>query len=244
MIITKNEERNISRCIESLTWADQILVYDSGSTDKTIEIAKNMGAKVIEASWEGFGPTKRKASESADFDWILSVDADEAIPTPLQKEIRDVINQSSEDIAYKVPRISFYLNRWIKHGGWYPDYQIRLFNRKKSGWNKEPIHEKVEAKKVEALKNPMEHYVFKNIAHQVETNNRYSGLQAEKMHKEGKQFSYFHFLTKPYVKFIECYIFKLGLLDGWAGYLIARNAAYSVLLKWMKLKEIESQKKG
>lgn len=244
VIITKNEELNISRCIASLTWADQVLVYDSGSTDKTIEIAKNMGAKVIEASWEGFGPTKRKASESADYDWILSVDADEAVPAALQKEIRDVINQSADDIAYKIPRISFYLDRWIKHGGWYPDYQIRLFNRKKSGWNKEPIHEKVEASKIQALKNPMEHYVFKNIAHQVETNNRYSGLQADKMRKDGKKFSYFHFMTKPYVKFIECYIFKLGFLDGWAGYLIARNAAYSVLLKWVKLKEIESQKKG
>ena len=134
------------------------------------------------------------------------------------------------------------MNRWIRYGGWFPDYQTRLFNKKESGWNLEKIHEKIEAKNYENLKNPLFHYVFKNIEHQVSTNNRYSTLQALKMYENGKSFSWFHFFTKPKVKFFECYILKLGFLDGWAGFVIAVNAAHSVFMKWSKLRELDLSK--
>lgn len=241
VIITLNEQLNIERCLNSLRWVDEIIVYDSGSTDETLKIAENLGAKVFKGPWMGFGSTKKKATELASNDWIISVDADEEISEELSHEIKKTIQKSCPEMAYKIPRLSYYMERWIKHGGWYPDAQLRLFNKKKYQWNEAAIHEKVEATGqiliVQQLKNNMHHYVFKNIEHQVATNNKYSSLQALDMYQKNKSFSYFHFFTKPYVKFLECYFLKLGFLDGWAGYVIARNAAYSVYLKWIKLKE-------
>lgn len=247
VIICLNEQSNIERCLKSLVWVDEVIVYDSGSTDKTVDIARHMGANVVQGSWLGFGPTKNKATALAKNNWILSVDADEEIPELLQNEIVDSFKILNESTAYKIPRRSFYMNQWIDHGGWYPDYQLRLFNKKHFQWNLEPIHEKIESHETKAivpvsLTNYFHHYVFKNIEHQVQTNNRYSSLQAQKMFNENKGFNVFHFLTKPYVKFIECYFIKLGFLDGWAGYVIARNAAYSVYLKWIKLKELYDHK--
>lgn len=245
VVICLNEQDNIERCLSSLSWVDEVIVYDSGSKDETVVIAQKKGAKVIQGPWLGFGPTKKKATELATHDWIISIDADEEIPENLRNEILEKIKNLDVKTVYKIPRLSFYLGRWIKHGGWFPDFQIRLFNKKYYQWNTAPIHEKIEVlesqsqMQIQNLTNYFHHYVFKSIEHQVSTNNRYSSLQAQKMHADGKKFSYFHFLTKPYVKFIECYIFKLGFLDGWAGYVIARNAAYSALLKWVKLKEIE-----
>ncbi len=244
VIITLNEQLNIERCLKSLQWADEIVIYDSGSTDSTVEIAEKLGVKVFKGPWFGFGSTKKKAAELASHDWIVSVDADEEISEGLSHEIIKTIETSSLQVAYKIPRLSYYMERWIKYGGWYPDAQLRIFNKKNYQWNEAAIHEKVEAlgqaQIVQQLKNNMHHYVFKNIEHQVSTNNKYSSLQALEMHKENKSFNYFHFLTKPYVKFLECYFLKLGFLDGWAGYVIARNAAYSVYLKWIKLKEWNS----
>lgn len=240
VVITKNEQDNIQRCIDSVLWADEVIVYDSGSVDRTVEIANKLGAKVTVGDWRGFGPTKKLATALATNDWILSIDADEVVSPELKSEICAKLNSLNSQRAYRIPRLSNYLGKWIRHGGWYPDYQLRLFNRKFSQWTDDIIHEKVKSNSIENLSSNLNHYVFKNISHQVETNNRYSTLQAEEMKKKGKTFSWFHFLTKPTVKFIECYFWKLGLLDGWVGYLVARNAAYSVFLKWGKLKELGS----
>lgn len=237
-IITLNEEANIARALQSVHWAAEVVIYDSGSKDRTIEIAQKMGAKVIEGPWLGFGPSKRKVTEAARHDWILSLDADEEVPTKLAEEIRQKFSQLNPEKAYQIPRLSKYLNQWVYHGGWYPDRQIRLFNRQHSNWDSAVIHEKVQTKSIESLTQHFHHYVFKDVEHQVQTNNKYSSLQAKDMLARGKKFSWFHFFTKPYVKFIECYFLKLGILDGWVGYVIARNAAYSVLLKWIKLREL------
>lgn len=239
VVISLNEQDNMARLLNSVKWAAEVIVYDSGSTDDTVAIAEKMGAKVIKGPWLGFGLTKKTATQNASYDWVLSLDCDEECTAELYQEIKIKLKDFKEDTAYKIPRLSRYLNTSIKHGGWYPDYQIRLFNKKHSIWNEAKIHEKVEAKCYELLQSDLKHYVFKNIDHQVATNNRYSGLQAQDMHAKGKKFSWFHFLTKPYVKFVECYVLKLGFLDGWAGYFIARSAAYSVFLKWSKLYEIQ-----
>lgn len=236
VVICLNEEANIERCLNSVQWADQVLLYDSGSSDKTMMIAQSLGAEIIQGPWLGFGPTKHQAARLAKHDWILSIDADEVVSTDLMNEIQDYT--LDENVAYKLPRLSNYLGHLVRFGGWYPDYQVRLFNRKHSQWNQNIIHEKVEGPKLQRLNHPLHHYVFKNIEQHVQTNNKYSGLLAQKMFDQGKRFSLFHFLTKPSVKFIECYFLKLGLLDGWVGYLIARSAAYSVFLKWAKLKEL------
>lgn len=239
VIICLNEQANIERCLNSVQWADEILVYDSGSTDQTLQIAQRLGANVVSGPWLGFGPTKSKAATLAKHNWILSLDADEVVSPALVTSLQYMALK--EDVAYKIPRLSCYLNHWVRFGGWYPDYQIRLFHRSYSQWNQNLIHEKVEATAYEKLKDPLLHYVFKNIAHHVQTNNKYSSLLAEKMFQDGKRFSWFHFLTKPMVKFIECYFLKLGFLDGWVGLLIAKSAAYSVFLKWSKLKELGMQ---
>ena len=244
VLISLNEQDNIARALRSVSWADEVLVYDSGSTDNTIAIAKNMGAKVVKGQWQGFGKTKQAATDLAANDWVLSLDCDEEVTGALASEIHKKFETLNPRSVYKLPRASFYLGTWIRHGGWFPDFQGRLFNRKMSRWNEAEIHEKVEAEAEDFLASHLNHYVFKNVEHQVNTNNRYSSLLAKQMNKNGKSFSWFHFLTKPKVKFLETYILKLGVLDGWAGFVIARNAAYSVFLKWTKLREIELRQKA
>lgn len=242
VLISLNEAANIARALDSVSWADDVVVYDSGSTDSTVEIAKKMGANVIEGEWLGFGKTKKLASGFAKFDWVLSIDCDEELSAGLAEEIALKLPELNTTLAYRVPRLSNYLGRWIRYGGWYPDLQARLFNRKFSNWNEAEIHEKVEAAGYENLAACLNHYVFKNIEAQVRTNNRYSSLQAAEMHSRQRKFSWFHFFTKPSVKFIECYVLKRGFLDGYAGFVIAANAKYSVFLKWTKLRELEMRK--
>lgn len=239
VVITKNEESNITRCLTSvLGWVGEVVVYDSGSVDQTVQVASKLGAHVVSGEWLGFGPTKKKATLLANNDWILSLDADEEVSLGLKNEILQRFSSLDSESAYALPRKSYFLKKWILHGGWYPDRQVRLFNQKHSMWNQDLIHEKVQAKSLQNFKNCLNHYVFKNLSHQVVTNDRYSTLQAQKMFNDGKKMNWFHFLTKPTVKFIECYFLKLGFLDGYAGYVIARSAAYSVFLKWAKLKEL------
>jgi glycosyltransferase involved in cell wall biosynthesis len=239
VVITKNEESNITRCLTSvLGWVGEVVVYDSGSVDQTVQVASKLGARVVSGEWLGFGPTKKKATLLANNDWILSLDADEEVSLGLKNEILQRFSSLDSESAYALPRKSYFLKKWILHGGWYPDRQVRLFNQKHSMWNQDLIHEKVQAKSLQNFKNCLNHYVFKNLSHQVVTNDRYSTLQAQKMFNDGKKMNWFHFLTKPTVKFIECYFLKLGFLDGYAGYVIARSAAYSVFLKWAKLKEL------
>lgn len=241
VLISLNEQSNIARAINSVQWAADVVVYDSGSSDQTCEIAKNLGVKLVQGKWLGFGKTKKLATSFAKFDWILSLDCDEEVSDFLKNEIKENFASLKPDCVYKVPRLSFYLGRNIKHGGWYPDYQARLFNKNIHNWNEVDVHEKVEAKTYEYLRSDLNHYVFNNIEHQVQTNNRYSSLQAKEMFSAGKNFSWFHFLTKPFVKFIECYFWKMGFLDGWPGFVIAYSAGYSVFLKWAKLQELEQK---
>lgn len=240
VVITKNEEKNLSRCLKSVEGLSDIVVVDSDSTDRTCEFAQKMGARVLKKDWMGFGKQKRYAVEQAKNDWVLCLDADEALSDSLKSEIQNIFSQLDPGTGYLLPRKSFHLGRWIGHGGWYPDYQLRLFNRKHLQWNEEPIHEKVVATKTAALKNPILHYLFEDLRDQIETNNRYSSLLAEKDFKNGKKFSFLKLLIKPKVKFLECYVLKLGFLDGLPGFIIAVGAAYSIFLRWAKLWELES----
>lgn len=241
VVIALNEELHIERLLKSVGWAQEIVIYDSGSTDQTIALAEKLGAKVIRGPWLGFGPSKKKATSFASFDWVLSLDADEEVSEKLKQELFQKWNSLDPQTAYQLPRLSKYLNCWIRHGGWYPDLQTRLFNRQFSNWNEAEIHEQVVCSQKEKFQNCFHHYVFKNIEHHIQTNNRYSSLLAEQMYKKGQKFSWFHWLTKPSVKFFECYFLKLGFLDGWVGYFIAKGAAYSVFLKWSKLKVLHDK---
>ncbi len=239
IIITLNEEKSIKDCIESVPFASDIVVLDSFSKDKTKELAAICGARVFDQEWLGYGPQKIKATELAKYDWVLSLDADERLSPESQVEIQNVFSKLTPETGYQLPRLSYFLGRWIRHGGWYPDYQLRLFNRRHSGWSDSPIHEHVVASSTLKLKNPIRHFVFKSISQQVITNDKYSSLQAQQLKAQKIRFSLFKLMTKPWVKFIENYVFKLGFLDGMAGFIIAVGSGYSVFLKHAKQWELE-----
>ncbi|HWU42849.1 MAG TPA: glycosyltransferase family 2 protein [Bdellovibrio sp.] len=239
VIIALNEEAHIERCIRSAPFVDDIVVVDSFSTDRTVEIAQNCGARVFQEKWRGFGPQKAFAAEQAKNSWVISLDADEALSSELAAEILERFSDLNPEAGYLFPRKSYHLGRWINHGGWYPDYQLRLFNKNKSQWNSAALHEKVEVKEKQLMKSDLLHWVFENLSDQVVTNDRYSTLGAQQLFAAGKKFSYFKLLTKPTSKFFETYFFKKGFMDGLPGFIISMGAAYSIFLRFAKLWELE-----
>lgn len=243
IVITLNAESHIARCLKSVPFASDVVVLDSGSTDRTVEIAEQLGARVFREGWRGYGPQKRRATELAKNDWILSLDADEALSEQSVAEVQALLQAPPPAEAYAFARLSFHMGRWIRYGGWYPDWQTRLFDRRRANWSTAMLHEKIEASRVERLHAPLFHWVFKDLTDQVQANNRYSGLGCETLVGRGRKFSLFHLLTKPGVKFVETYVWKRGFLDGMPGFIIAVGAAYSVFLKWAKLWEREKVSK-
>ncbi len=247
VIITLNEEDGIARAIESASFCDDVVVLDSGSSDRTTEIARNLGARVFLEEWRGFQAQKQRATELAKNDWVLSLDGDEAVGSELREELTKVFEKWASGVdqshftvdGYRFPRLSFNLGRWIRHGGWYPDLQLRLYNRKRAHWVGGAVHERVSAKKVERLKGNLLHYPFADHAEQVATNNRYSGLGAEALFAKGERFQRRKLIFKPFGKFLETYFIKRGFLDGLAGFVISIGAAYSIFLKYVKLWEIQ-----
>jgi len=243
VVITLNEEKRLRSCIESVPFVDEIIVLDSGSTDRTSEVAKELGAIVHVQKFLGFGLQKRKAVDLAKNDWVLCLDADEVVSQELAKEIQTHFFKLSPEQAVSFPRRSFHLGRWINFGGWYPDRRVRLFNRKHHQWSEASVHEevKVESKQHLRFTQDLQHFVFDSLQHQIATNNHYSTLQALELKKKNKRFSLWNLLTKPPVKFIELYLLKQGFRDGLPGFIIAVGGAYSTFLKWSKLWEQESQ---
>lgn len=245
-IICLNEEANLERCLKSVPFANEFVVLDSGSTDRTQEIAKNLGAKVFDEPWRGFRAQKQRAVDLCSNDWILSLDADEALSPEAAWEVERLLSANELDAfdGFEFPRLTWNLGRWIRHGGWYPDWQLRLFNRKRASWKGgENVHERVEAQRVKRLSVDLHHWPFPDHAEQVATNNRYSGLGAKELAAKGKRFSIAKLIFKPYSKFIETYFLKRGFLDGLPGFIISVGAAYSVFLKFAKLWELESKQR-
>ena len=240
VVIAKNEAQSIGRCLDSVPFAMDKLVLDSGSTDETREVATRHGARVVVEDWRGFYLQKKRATELALNDWVLTLDADEALSPGLAKEIQVLLeSEMALADAYAIPRLSYHLGRWIRHGGWYPDWQVKLFNRQIAQWQEGEIHEKIKAPRVKRLKSPILHWVFSDLSDQVETNNRYSGLGARQLQKEGKKFRLWRMILKSNFKFLETYVWKRGFLDGIPGLIIAIGAAYSMFLKHAKLWEIQ-----
>lgn len=243
VVITFNEEAHIERCIRSCPFVDDVVVVDSFSTDRTVEIAEKSGARVFTEKWKGFGPQKAFAASQAKNSWVISLDADEFLSPELAGEIAAKFSGLDPEAGYLFPRLSFHLGRWIKYGGWHPDFQFRMFNKEKSQWDSAIVHEKVKVKREIKMQNNLLHMVFDDISDQVRTNDRYSGLGAQSLFERGRKFSYFHLVTKPMTKFVETYFVKAGFLDGLPGLVISVGAAYSVFLKWAKLWEIERVQK-
>lgn len=243
-IICLNEAGNIERCIQSVPFADDVVVVDSGSTDGTIELARAAGARVFVEEWRGFREQKKRATDLCHNDWVLSLDADEALSTEAATEIQKLWARGEQDSAdgYEFPRLSWNLGRWIRHGGWYPDRQLRLYHRQRAEWQGGGhVHERVRASRVVRLTQPILHWPFPNLTEQVSTNNRYSGLGAHELYDRGRRFRLAKLVFKPCSKFLETYVIKRGFLDGLPGFIIAVGAAYSVFLKFAKLWELERQ---
>ena len=236
-VITYNEERNIARVIESLRCADEIVVVDSGSTDRTVEIASKLGARVVESPWRGFAGQKNLASEYAANDWILSLDADEALSEALEGELWQIKKNGPAYDAYTMPRLAQYLGRWILHSGWYPDRKIRLFRRDKAKWVGDYVHESVIVEgRVGHLQENLLHFTCSSLSEHLKTMDRYTTLAAEQIVAQKRKVGWLQLLVDPVWTFFATFFLKRGFLDGTEGLAIAYMAAMYNFLKFTKAK--------
>ena len=243
VIITLNEEENIEEAVRSLAWADEIVVVDSGSTDRTRDIAQSLGARVMTNPWPGFSDQKQFGVDHAEHDWIFSLDADERVSDELRREIESIRSGSAVVHGYRIPRLSFYVGRAIKHGGWYPDHQLRLFDRRKGKWNGAVIHESVmmnDGVKVSELRAEILHHTVRSTEeHNRMIAERYAPLGAQKMFADGRRTSPLRAVLSSWFAFIRAYFLKLGFLDGYAGFCIAYFAAHHAFMKHTILLDLQ-----
>lgn len=238
-IVALNEAAGIARTLHSLSFADEILVIDSGSTDATCDIAASLGARVIQEPWRGYAGQKNFAAQSATNDWIISLDADEEFNPSAQAAIRKW-KQSEPDVAgYRFARRARYLGKWIRHSGWYPDYKVRLFDRRRGAWKGEYVHESVAVSgPVCALPGEILHYTCDSLEDHLKRIEAYADLAARQMMAEGASPNAARRMLTPYWEFLRTYIFRLGVLDGAQGFWIAKMAGHYVRrrnAKWAML---------
>jgi glycosyltransferase involved in cell wall biosynthesis len=238
ILITRNEESNLDDCLASLEGiAQQIVVVDSNSTDRTLEIANNYGALMAyPTDWPGFGPQKNRALDLATGDWVLSLDADERLTPALKSEILTAINHSAHVNCFAIPRLSWYCGRFIRHSGWSPDYVERLFKRGTARFSDDLVHERlIPNGTVAKLKNPMLHYSFMNYAQVLDKLNRYSTASAAQAFAQGKKSSPAKAVLHGMWAFIRTYILRAGFLDGPQGFALAISNAHGTYYRYMKL---------
>lgn len=243
-IITYNEEDRIEESLKSLeNVADEIVVVDAFSTDKTPEIVKSYGVKFFQREWDGYSSQKNFAISQTKFPWILSIDADERLSEKLRHEILEIKKTEPEFDGFSFKRKTYYLGKWIKHSGWYPDKKVRLFRKDKARWEGDFVHETLLFQgKVKELEGELLHYSYRNLSDHVKRIERYSALSAEKMFREGKRSSYIKILLLPFFTFLRDFIFRAGFLDGIHGLIISFFSSYYVFLKFAKLFELQRKR--
>jgi glycosyltransferase involved in cell wall biosynthesis len=244
-VLAYNNRRTIERCLKSLGWAEELVVVDSFSTDGTYEICQRYTDKTFQRKFTGHRDQYQYAADLTARDWIMFVDADEEVPTELAEEIRRELDGRAKDFdGFFVYRRTYYLGRWIRYGGWYPDGEIRLYRRDRGRW-KGGLHAKVVVDgKVGILKNQYLHYTYRNISDQIQTIDKYSQIAAEDLVKSGERFSLFKLLFHPPFRFFKEYLFKLGFRDGCPGLIIAVATMFYVFIKYAKLWELTRVNKG
>lgn len=242
-VITFNEEANIAAALESLKWADEIIVVDSESTDRTVEIARRFTDRVFVRPWPGYSAQKSFAAEQASNDWVFNLDADERVSDRLALEIEQLkVKTDISASGFEIPRLTYYLGRWIKHSGWYPDYKLRLYKRNAGGWRGEYVHESVQVSgRIDRLAGEILHYTVRNSSDHHLRIDRYTTLAARERFARGKRASALSILLSPVAAFLRSYILKRGFLDGTQGLAISAFAAHYVFLKNLKLWEMERE---
>jgi glycosyltransferase involved in cell wall biosynthesis len=238
-IITLDEQRNIARAIESLRCCDEIVVVDSGSVDRTIEVAAKLGARIVEAAWRGYAGQKNLAAEKATYDWILSIDGDEALSEALEAEIWQIKKTGPHYDAYTMPRMAQYLGRWILHSGWYPDRKVRFYDRRKARWEGDYVHESVRVDgRMGHLQYNLLHFTCESLSEHLKTMDRYTTLAAEELVSRGRKVRWTDLVLDPFWTFIRTYFFRAGFLDGTEGLTIAFMAAVHNFLKYAKARNM------
>ena len=236
IIITKDEEAAIRRCLESVSWADEIVVVDSGSADRTVEICRQFGAKVqVTVDWLGFGVQKNRALDAASGEWVLSVDADEWLSPALQTEIRRVVVAPGDYAAYRMPRLSSYCGRFMRHSGWWPDPVLRLFRRGRARFSDDLVHERLIVQGTTgALSQPILHESFVDFEEVLDKINRYSSAGAQAMAAKGRKGSLVHAVAHGLWTFLRTYVLSAGFLDGREGFMLAVSNAEGVYYRYLK----------
>jgi len=239
-IITKDEERNIRDCLESVAWADEVVVVDNGSADKTREICQNFKARFYLEEWKGFARQKNSAIEKTRNEWVLSLDADERVTPALHREIAKIMEDGPSQDGYSIARKNFFLGHWIRRCGWYPDFNLRLFRKNRGRFQERTVHERVEVQgKVGYLKNPLEHKTYHTLSDFLQRMDRYSTLAAKEMHKKGRAYRFYDGFFRPPFTFLQMYLLRAGFLEGYRGFLLAVLYSFYTFSKYSKLKEIQ-----
>jgi glycosyltransferase involved in cell wall biosynthesis len=241
-LIVYNEEHNIADALQSLSWADDIVVVDSGSNDATLEICRRYTDRIFHRDWTGYVDQKNFAVENARHNWIFSLDADERVSPELRGEILELAGKGFLKPGYKIPRVAFFMGRWIRHGDWYPDYQLRLFDRKHGRWEGGRVHESVKIRETPGfLKGDIHHFTYRSLSDYLRRLEIYSNLAAFDYQQKGRRATPFTLLFNPVAAFVKAFLLKRGFLDGTPGFAVAVMGAVSVFFKYAKLYELRGR---
>ncbi|MBI5464270.1 MAG: glycosyltransferase family 2 protein [Ignavibacteriales bacterium] len=242
IVITKNEGKNIRPCLESIRWASEIVLVDAGSTDTTVNEAKEFTDKIFVRPWDGFGRAKNFALQQCSHEWVLWIDADERVTPHLEAELRNALSNDDPQItAFDMPRKANFLGKWIMHCGWYPGRVTRLFRRSKCRFSERPVHESLEVEgRVGSLKSDILHYTDPNLFHYFEKFNRYTSLAAEELQEGGRTFRLLQLVINPAWVFFRMYVLKRGFLDGVQGFILCVLSSCYVFTKYAKHWELSS----
>jgi len=240
VIITYNEEQRLEGALKSLAGlASEIIVVDCHSTDGTVKLAQRYSDRVFERAWTNYADQKNFGNDQAVHPWILSLDADERLSPELRGELLELRKSEPDCDAFSIPRLVFYLGRWIRHSGWYPDRKVRLFRKSRARWEGEFVHESLVFEgRLGKLDGPIHHFTYRNIAEHVARINKFSDLAAHKLYAAGRKSRCYHLLGLPFFRFFRAYLWRGGVLDGFAGLVISVLTGYAVFLRYAKLREI------
>jgi glycosyltransferase involved in cell wall biosynthesis len=240
-VVAKNEAADLGAALASVAWADEIVVVDSHSTDETVAIARQYTDRVVVHDWLGHIEQKNYAASLASHDWILSLDADERVTPALADEIRATLTPDPVHTAFRIPRVTWHLGRWVRSTDWYPDYQDRLYDRRHSRWTGRYVHDALTRTGSSGqLRGEIQHYAYRDIADHLETIDRYTTLAARQMHEDGRRAGLLQLAGHPPLAFLRNYLARGGIRDGVPGFIISSMNAYYVFLKFAKLRELQN----